>query len=53
MINEPVSPLARSPALKVNAYQLNDQAEAYNHVIPEGKISDIIVPLATLGQRLI
>ena len=52
MVNEPVSPLARSPALKVNVYQLKDQAEAYNHVIPEGRVSIIIVPVATLGPRL-
>ena len=52
IVIEPVSPLARSPALKVNAYQLKDQAEAYNHVIPEGKVSTMIVPVATLGQRL-
>jgi hypothetical protein len=52
IVNEPVSPLARSPALKVNAYQLKDQAEAYNHVIQEGKASEMIVPVATLGPRL-
>ena len=51
MVSEPVSPLARSPALKVNAYPLNDQAEACNHVIPEGKVSEMIVPVATLGPR--
>jgi hypothetical protein len=48
---EPVSPLARLPALKVNIYQLKDQAEAYNHVMPEGRVSVMIVPVATLGQR--
>ena len=52
IVNEPVSPLARSPALKVNAYQLKDQAEARNHVIPKGMVSIIIVPVATLGPRL-
>ena len=50
IVNEPVSPLARSPALNVNACQLKDQAEACNHVMPEDKVSDMIVPLATLGQ---
>ena len=52
IVIEPVAPLARLPALKVNAYQLKDQAEACNHVIPEGKVSIMIVPVATLGQRL-
>jgi hypothetical protein len=51
MVNEPVAPLARSPALNVNIYQLKDQAEAYNHVIPQGKVSIMTVPVATLGQR--
>jgi hypothetical protein len=49
---EPVAPLTRLPALKVNIYQLKDQAEAYNHVIPEGIVSVMIEPVATSGPRL-
>jgi hypothetical protein len=52
MINEPVSPLARSPALKVKFIQLKDQAEARKPVNQIGSVSFIVVPLAISGHEL-
>ena len=48
---EPVAPLARSPALKVNVYQLNDHVEAHNHVNQFGSVSVIILPIAASIQE--
>jgi hypothetical protein len=53
MVIEPVSPLARSPALNVNECPINDPTDECNHTNQAGIVSEIITPLATLGQRLI
>jgi len=50
MVNEPVSPLARSPALNVNECPINDPADECNHTNQAGIVSVMTVPLATLGQ---
>jgi hypothetical protein len=48
---EPVAPLARSPALKVNVIPLKEPVEDHNHVNQSGSVSVIMVPIAASSQE--
>jgi hypothetical protein len=52
IVIEPVSPLARSPALNVNECPINDPTDECNHTNQAGIVSVMTVPLAISGHEL-